>query len=87
MNFKPLPFTIWLCIHGCVLWRIDSKKIRALETAFNMQREIWRLPRQCHILVLHCVAEVQYQIFFLNSYHVLLCRNPHSSDRCSRGRL
>ena len=49
-----------LSLYGCVLWRIDSKKIRALETAFNnILRKIWRLPRQCHTRILHCVAGVQ----------------------------
>ncbi len=41
---------------GCVLWRLDCKMIRALETSFN---KIWRLPRQCHTRILHCVAGVQ----------------------------
>ncbi len=49
-----------LSLFGCVLWRLDCKMIRSLETSFNnILRKIWRLPRLCHTRILHCVAGVQ----------------------------
>ncbi len=51
-----LVVTHCLSLYGCVLWRLDCRKIRSLETAFNnILRKIWKLPRQCHT---HCVAGV-----------------------------
>ena len=47
-------------VYGSSLWRLDCKRLKALEVAYNnILRKIWKLPRLCHVGILHCVAGLQ----------------------------
>ena len=49
-----------LFLYGSNLWKLDCKQIRALEVCYkNILRKIWKLPRACHIRILHKVAGLE----------------------------
>ena len=52
-----LVVTHCLSLFGSVLWRLDCRKIKSLDVAFNnLLRRIWKLPRRCHTGILHCIT-------------------------------
>ena len=55
-----------LSLYGGVLWKLNNKRIKSLDTAFNnILRKVWRLPQRCHTGILHCVAHTDFIINIL----------------------
>ena len=48
-----------LSLYGSVLWLASSPDIKIIETAMNYHlRQIWKLPRNSHMAVCHCLGQV-----------------------------
>ena len=52
--------TFCLSLYGSSLWSLASPGLHTLEVTFNnILRKIWKLPRNCHTSILHCVSRLQ----------------------------
>ena len=52
--------TFCLSLYGSSLWSLASPGLHSLEVTFNnILRKIWKLPRNCHTSILHCVSRLQ----------------------------
>ena len=55
--------TFCLSLYGSSLWShtlLASPGLHSLEVTFNnILRKIWKLPRNCHSSILHCVSRLQ----------------------------
>ena len=52
--------TFCLSLYGSSLWSLASPGLHSLEVTFNnISRKIWKLPRNCHTSILHCVSRLQ----------------------------
>ena len=48
-----------LSLHGCNIWSLSSPDLNILQVAVNhLLRRIWRLPRQSHSAICHCLSLV-----------------------------
>ena len=46
-------------LYDSALRRLSSSSICSLEVTFNnLLRKIWKLPRDCHASILHCISSV-----------------------------
>ena len=52
--------TFCLSLYGSSLWSLASAGLHSLEVTFNnILRKIWKLPRNSHTSILHCVSRLQ----------------------------
>jgi hypothetical protein len=48
-----------LSLYGCVLWSLSTPDINIIQVALNHHlRRIWKLPRNSHTAVCHCLGQV-----------------------------
>ena len=48
-----------LSLYGCNIWSLSSPDLNILQVAVNhLLRRIWRLPRQSHSAICHCLSLV-----------------------------
>ena len=48
-----------LSLYGCNLWSLSSPNLNIIQVAVNrILRRIWKLPRQSHSAICHCLSEI-----------------------------
>ena len=52
-------FSCEIILYGCSIWSLSSPDLNILQVAVNhLLRRIWRLPRQSHSAICHCLSLV-----------------------------
>ena len=69
-----------LSLYGSALWRLSSPGLRSLEVTFNnLLRKIWKLPRNCHTSILHCVSSLQTLYNIVIQCSCMLCKKARAT--------
>ena len=72
-----------LSLYMCALWNLSCSSIYSIEVSFNnILKKVWRLPRNCHIRILHPTARLPslFNVIISRSSSLLLsalsCPSP-----------
>ena len=70
-----------LSLYGCVLWSLSSPDMNIIQVATNHHlRRIWKLPRNSHTAVCHCLGQVPAIRNILLKRFTSFCKSTLSSS-------